>query len=198
MELIGVRSYRMGVRAESAAETGDRILDAVTTAFWERPSDQISLEGVALRAGVSVRTVIRRFGGKDGLLAAGVARELQRTRSERDEAPVGDTAGAVVVLIEHYEVMGDRVLKLLAEDEHVSGLREIVDMGRALHRDWCARVFAPALAGLSGVDRRRRLAQFVAICDVYMWKLLRRDAGLSRRQTELALVELLNPMVEGF
>jgi hypothetical protein len=29
-----------------------------------------------------------------------------------------------------------------------------------------------------------------------MWKLLRRDAGLSRRQTELALVELLNPILE--
>ena len=77
------------------------------------------------------------------------------------------------------------------------GLGEIVDMGRALHRDWCTRVFAPALAGLGGVERRRRLAQFVAVCDVYMWKLLRRDAGLSRRQTELALVELLTPMMEG-
>jgi AcrR family transcriptional regulator len=196
MELVGVRAYRMGARAESAAETGDRILDAVTTVFWERPSDQFSLDEVAMRAGVSVRTVIRRFGGKEGLLAAGVARELQRTRSERDEAPIGDPAGAVVVLVEHYEVMGDRVLKLLAEEQHVPGLREIVAMGRALHRDWCARVFAPALVGLGGVARRRRLAQFVAVCDVYMWKLLRRDAGLSRRQTELALVEMLNPMME--
>jgi hypothetical protein len=37
----------------------------------------------------------------------------------------------------------------------------------------------------------------VTVCDVYVWKLLRRDAGLSRRQTELALVELLEPMLEG-
>jgi hypothetical protein len=48
---------------------------------------------------------------------------------------------------------------------------------------------------LSGVKRQRRLAQFVAVCDVYTWKLLRRDAGLSRRQTQLALVELLTPMM---
>ena len=197
MELVGVRPYRMGVRAEVTEETGERILDAAAMVFWERPSDQISLEEVSLRAGVSVRTVIRRFGGKEGLLAAGVARELQRTRSERDEAPVGDPAAAVAVLVGHYEVTGDRVLKLLAEEGHLSSLSEIVDMGRALHRDWCARVFAPALAGLGGVERQRRLAQFVAVCDVYTWKLLRRDAGLSRRQTELALVELLNPMVEG-
>jgi hypothetical protein len=35
------------------------------------------------------------------------------------------------------------------------------------------------------------------VCDVYTWKLLRRDAGLSRRQTELALLELLGPLLEG-
>jgi AcrR family transcriptional regulator len=197
MESVGVRPYRMGVRADATAETGERILDAATMVFWERPSDQISLDEVSRRAGVSVRTVIRRFGGKEGLLAAGVARELRRTRSQRDEAPVGDVAAAVAVLVEHYEVIGDRVLKLLAEKEHVSSLTEIVDLGRALHRDWCARVFAPALAGLRGVKRQRRLAQLVAVCDVHMWKLLRRDAGLSRRQTELALFELLNPMLEG-
>jgi AcrR family transcriptional regulator len=197
MESVGVRPYRMGVRAEATAETGERILAAAATVFWERPSDQISLEEVSRRAGVSVRTVIRRFGGKEGLLAAGVARELQRTRTERDAAPVGDIAAAVAVLVEHYEVTGDRVLKLLAEEQRLSSLSEIVDLGRALHRDWCARVFAPVLAGLGGVDRRRRLAQLVALCDVSTWKLLRRDAGLSRSQTELALVELLNPMVEG-
>jgi hypothetical protein len=100
-------------------------------------------------------------------------------------------------LVEHYEGTGDQVLKLLAEEEHVPGMREIVTMGRELHRNWCARVFAPALTGLGGAHRRRRLAQLVAVCDVYTWKLLRRDAGLSRSQTELALVEMLNPMLGG-
>ena len=65
-----------------------------------------------------------------------------------------------------------------------------------LHREWCARVFAEALVGLKSTDRKRRLAQVVAICDVYMWKLLHRDAGLSRDQTELALIELLTPLTK--
>jgi hypothetical protein len=46
------------------------------------------------------------------------------------------------------------------------------------------------------LERERRLAQFVALCDVYTWKLLRRDARLSRSQTELAMTELLNPLLE--
>src|SRR5215217_4560430 len=150
------RPYRMVARAESAAATGERILDAAVDVFWELPGEQLSLDEVARRAG-----------------------------------------GAVRVLVDHYEAMGDRVLRLLADEERLPSLRAIADRGRVLHRDWCARVFAPALEGRVGVQRRRRLAQLVAICDIYSWKLLRRDAGLSRRQTELALVELLEPLLEG-
>ena len=190
------RPYRQVARAEAAAATGERILDAAVEVFWDLPWDQVSLDEVARRAEVTVQTVIRRFGGKEGLLVEASAREGQRITAQRDTAPAGDTADAVRVLLDHYESHGDRVLKLLSEEQRIAPLREILDEGRAYHRDWCARVFAPVLDGHAGVDRRRRLAQFVAICDVYMWKLLRRDVGLSRRQTELALVELLQAIVD--
>ena len=187
----------MVARAESAAATGERILDAAVELFWDLPYEQHTLDEVARRAGVSVQTVIRRFGHGADLFAAAAAREAERVRRQRAEAPVGDTAGAVRVLVDHYESLGDRVLKLLAEEQRVPELHDIAEAGRALHREWCARVFEPGLEGRRGVERSRRLAQLVAICDVYTWKLLRRDAGLSRRQTELALVELLEPLLEG-
>ena len=185
----------MVARAEAAAATAERILDAAVELFWERPSDRISFDEVAERAGVSVQTVIRRFESKDGLFAAAAEREAERVRRQRD-APIGDVAAAVSVLADHYETLGDRVLRLLAEEDRVPQIREMTDQGRELHREWCARVFAPALARRTGAARRRRLAELVAVCDVYTWKLLRRDAGLSRNQTELALVELLNPILE--
>jgi AcrR family transcriptional regulator len=197
IESVGRRPYRMGARAASAAATGERILDAAVEVFWEQPAEQLSLDEVARRAGVSVQTVIRRFGNKEGLFTAAGERESERIRRQRDEAPVGDVAGAARVMVEHYEARGDLVVKLLAEEHRVPRLAEIADRGRVVHREWCARVFAPALAGRSGVERQRRLAQLVAVCDVYTWKLLRRDAGLSRQQTELALVELLTPLMEG-
>ena len=187
----------MVARAEVAATTAERILDAAVEVFWELPTDQVSLDEVARRAGVTVQTVIRRFGGRDGLLAAAVERESEKIRLQRDEAVAGDPGGTIRVLVEHYEVMGDRVLKMLAEEERVPALRAIVDRGRALHRAWCARAFAPAVARLRGSERERRLAQFATVCDVYTWKLLRRDAGLSRRQTELAVLELLDPLLGG-
>lgn len=187
----------MAARAEAAAATAERILDAAVEVFWERPTDRISLDEVAARAGVSVQTVIRRFGGRRGLLAAAAARESERVRREREGAPVGDVPGAVAVLVGHYEATGDRVLRMLAEEQRDEGLRAVADNGRRMHREWCARVFAPALEGLTGPARRCRLAQLVALCDVYTWKLLRRDAGLGRREVERALVELLSPIAGG-
>jgi AcrR family transcriptional regulator len=191
------RSYQMTSRAEAATANGERILDAAVAVFWDLPYAQVSLEEIARRADVSAQTVIRRFGGRDGLLAAAAERESERAARQRNETPAGDLAAAARMLVEHYEALGDRVLKMLGEEDRVPALSAIADRGRALHREWCARVFAAGLESRSGAERRRRLAQFVAVCDVYMWKLLRGDAGLSRRQTELALVELLEPMMEG-
>jgi AcrR family transcriptional regulator len=190
------RRYRMQARAEAAAATGERILDAAVEVFWERQGEQLSLDEVARRADVTVRTVIRRFGGREGLLAAAIDRETERVRRERARAPEGDVAAAVHVLLDSYEATGDRMMGVLADEQRVPALAGITERGRALHRDWCARVFAPALTGRTGVERERRLAQLVAVCDLYVWKVLRRDMALSRRQTELALVELLTPLLE--
>jgi hypothetical protein len=41
------RPYRMAARAESAAATGERILDAAVELFWASPGEPVSLEGVA-------------------------------------------------------------------------------------------------------------------------------------------------------
>jgi AcrR family transcriptional regulator len=152
---------------------------------------------VARRAGVSLQTVIRRFGGKQGLFAAAAERETERVRRQRGQAPVGDVPGAVRNLLDHYEQLGTRVLRLLAQEDRSPTLRALAEQGRAYHADWCQRVFAPALEGLEGAQRARRLAQLIAVTDVLTWKLLRHDRHLSRRQTELALIELLQPLTGG-
>ena len=186
----------MRARAAAAAATAEGILDAAVQVFWELPTDQFSLNQVARHAGVTVQTVIRRFGGREGLIAAAARRETIRVEAQRAHAPVDDLDRAVAVLVDHYEELGDRVVKMLAEEARNPGLRQISEHGRQVHRAWCERVFAPTLTRVALADRSRRLAQLVAVCDVYTWKLLRRQAGLSRQQTELAMVELLQPLLE--
>lgn len=187
----------MGSRAAAAAATGARILDAAEALFWERPMREITLDQVAERAGVTAQTVIRRFQSKDGLFEAAAERQTGRVVEQREAAPAGDLEAAVRVLVGHYEELGDRVLRLLGEEDQVPTLRRVADRGRDHHRGWCERVFEAALADLRGAARARRLAQLIAVTDVYTWKLLRRDRALSRRQTELAMRELLEPLTAG-
>ncbi len=193
-DLGNKRVYRMEARAEAAAETGRRILQATMGLYMERFYDQVSLEDVAERAGVTVQTVLRRFGSKEELIFAAAEEARRRVRSQRDRAPVGDVAGAVKVLVETYEEHGERYLRLLAQEERVPAFRLITNTGRAHHYGWVERVFAPLLAERTGAQRERLLAQLIAICDLYFWKLLRRDLGLSREQTELTVIEAITAL----
>jgi AcrR family transcriptional regulator len=183
-------------RARSTERTRTGILDAATTIFWDEPSRELTLEAIARAAGVTVQTVIRHFGGRDGVFQAAVEREMGRTSHERDPAAVATPHEAVRQVVAHYERLGDRAVRLLAEEHRSQTVASVVASGRAFHRSWCEQVFATSLSGLSGSWRARRLAQLIAVCDVYTWKLLRRDAGLDRTSTELAMVELITPLLE--
>ena len=191
LDIQDKRPYRMGARAEAAEETRRRIMDAVIGLHMERYYDQISLDDVAKRAGVTVQTVLRRFGSKDGLIDAASEVARERVVSQRSEAPVGDIVGAVENLVDHYEEWGESSLRLLAQEDRVPAFRKATDAGRALHYEWVERTFEPLLAERGGEDRRRLLAQLIAVCDVYFWKILSRDLGLSREQTALALREMI-------
>ena len=185
------RPYVQTARARSVALTGERILDAALARFAAADYDEVTLDQVAADAGVTVQTVLRRFDSKEGVVRALSDRIRAQVLAQRGEAPVGDLAGAVANLAEHYELEGDLVLHLLRQELRVPAYAEVTARGRRLHADWCARVFAPWLDGLDEVDRRRRTAQVVAVCDVHTWSVLRRQEGLSQRQVELALAELL-------
>lgn len=181
----------MRARAVSAAATGDRILEAARTRLLIEPYDETTLDDIAADAGVTVQTVLRRFGSKDGLVRAIIERIGEEAIAQRDVAPAGDVVGAVAVLIEHYEQLGDMVMQVLRQELRVPVFAEFTEIGRAYHRDWVARVFAPWLDTRVDAGRERLHAQLVAACDVYTWFLLRRQCGLSRRSAEHAIGELV-------
>lgn len=186
------RQYRMKVRAEASEETGQRILEAAQQLFGELLYDHVSLQAVAERAGVGVQTVIRRFTSKEQLFAAVVQWTSRQIRAERDQAPIGDVSEAVRNLIDSYERWGDHVLNRLAQEQRTPAIREVSDAGRHYHHAWVERSFGPLLADGPTSERKQRLAQLVALTDLYVWKVLRRDLGLSRDETEIAVRDLVN------
>jgi AcrR family transcriptional regulator len=190
------RKYRGTVQAEVAALTRQRIIEAALALLDTRWVDQITLEEVANRAGVTVQTIIRHFGSKDGLFSAAGCAANDYGALHRLDAPVGDVPGAVFILVEHYEAVGDRIIRVLAQRGRYPEIDTALDERRLKHRQWVERVFAPNLADCEGPGRVRLLAQLVAICDVHLWKMLRRDGGLSREQTETALQEMITALFQ--
>jgi AcrR family transcriptional regulator len=190
------RQYRMQARARSTEETREAILEAVEIAFEELFYDEITLAVIAERAGVSVQTVLRHFDNKEGLFMASMLHVGGKMARDRDLVPAGDVQGIVDDLVDHYENFGNRLLRMLAQEEREPALRQLADLGRTFHVEWCKQAFAPALKGLRGAKRERRLAQIVAGTDIYIWKLLRRDRELSVPQTKLAMRELLEPLMK--
>ena len=188
------RAYSMTTRAEAAERTRIRILDATVELTGTMLVSDISLENVAASAGVSVQTVLRRFGNRDGLLDA--AGEHARTVvAEERLVPVGDVDAAVRTVVAHYERRGDAVILLLAQERTDERIRSITDEGRRFHVGWVEDVFAPYLPS-GRAAREEPVGLLVVATDVYTWKLLRRDQGASRAVTEQRMVRLVRAVLD--
>lgn len=187
------RTYRMDARAQAARENERRILEAAFEAFFHEYYDVVTLREIADAAEVTEQTVLRKFGSKEELLSAVVTELGARFRGPRGNAEPGDYRQAVAESVEANEQMGREILHVLAQEDRTPALRRATEVGRANHRAVTAEVFSPWLPAGDDADHGRLLAPFVVILDVFTWRLLRLDQGLSREVTERVLVE----MVEG-
>jgi AcrR family transcriptional regulator len=181
----------MQARAASAEATRRRVLDTVVSLLKTRFRSEIRLEDVAAGAHVTVQTIINIFRGRSALLEQAFEELLRNLRAQRLRADPGDVEGAVAALIEHYERFGDLVIRNLAENVD----SELIEAGRVGHRQWVQRQFAPQMTKLEPKKRRLLIDQLVCACDVYTWKLLRRDMGRSRADTESTILTTVNAIV---
>jgi len=159
--------------------------------------DEITLDQIAGDAGVTVQTVIRRFGGKDGLLADAVQALGRQITASREAVP-GDVPLLVRRLMDDYEQTGDPILRLLALEPRYPALSEFLDTGRRFHRDWISNLFEADLSRLDAASRKRALDALVIVTDVYTWKLLRRDMGRSVSATRETMAQLVEAAVSKF
>ncbi|MFN2465840.1 MAG: TetR/AcrR family transcriptional regulator [Candidatus Dormibacteria bacterium] len=185
------RPYRMVARAAAAEATVSRLLEVAVDLFTEKPYDDVSLDEIASLAGVTKRTLLRRFGSKEALFVAAMEGARKEMISLRGTTAVGDIPAAVAGLLDQYERWGANRLRMLSQEDRIPVITEHVKGGRRWHWQWVERTFAPLIRNLERAPKKRRIASIVAITDVYTWKLLRRDLGLSRADTELILVDLI-------
>jgi len=188
------RQYRMKVRARRSEATARRILEMARERFLTRSFEDVTLAEIAEAAGVTVPTLIAHFGRKDELFVAACEDWALGMIEFREEAPVGDHAGAVRNLFDGYEAKGEFILHLLAEENRFPTVREITDGGRRYHRAWVEKVFAPSLKPLRGARREELTVQLIVATDLLTWKQLRLDMEKSRTKAETTVVRMLDAL----
>lgn len=190
------RTYRQGARADAAAATASRIIDVFIARLMHQWFDEITLDQVAGDAGVTVQTVVRRFGGKEGLLAAAIEPFGDGVRATRGAHP-RDIPGLARGLLEDYEKTGDAIIRLLAlEPRYPAALAPALQVGRAGHRDWLAHALEEPLGRIDATRRRQALDALVIATDVYAWKLLRRDMGRSVPATQATMACMVRAILD--
>jgi len=187
----------MRARAAASEATRSSILDAAAAEVWCRRVGDVRLDDIAERAKVTVQTVLRVFGTRAKLIDAACEAIGNRIREQRSAAPPGDIPGTVHALFDHYEEMGDFVIRNLAEEDQVPEMKGWLENGRKAHRRSMQRQFGPWLESRKSSERRETLDCLVAACDVYTWKLFRRDMGRSRNESEALVRQMLSGILGG-
>jgi AcrR family transcriptional regulator len=188
------RRYTQDARARSAEDTARRIVEAFLSRLMAQWYDEITLDRIAEDAGVTVQTVVRRFGGKEGLLARSVGTLSGQINAQR-ATPPGDIRGAVRNLVADYERTGDAVVRLLALEPRHPAIKETLGFGRGEHRRCVSEAFAGVLGTLDAAARERALDALVIATDVYAWKLLRRDMGRGRDATAATIESMIRAVL---
>ena len=111
----GARTYRSELRAQQAATTRQRILDA-TVRVMARGLADVTVPAVARESGVSVPTVYRHFGTKRDLLAALQPHLLQRAGIDVTAVPtsIDELRGTLESLLGRMDGIDDEMRAALA------------------------------------------------------------------------------------
>lgn len=179
---ITTRGYDNTTRAASMEATRASILRAAFELSGEKLSTEIVLADVAERAETTVKTVLRHFGSREALFEAVIDYAREEIVDERT-APAGDIDAAIAAVHGHYERRANWVLRMLEQERSDPRIHTIVEGGRRVHREWVMATFAPQLVRVAVGEREASVDLLVVVTDIYTWKILRRDIGLTGAET---------------
>lgn len=192
--------YEQRLRAETAEATRRRVLDALYDRLREAPSQPVSLDEVARRAGVARSTVYLVFGSRTGLFdaltdhlltGAGYERILASVRDPDPRLSLrGGITGGVEMYAAHHEVF--RILSSMAKlDPEGAGAAidraearraaGMISLGRRLHE---AGLLHEGMTAEGAADRIWLFAGFDA------FDTLATHRGLSAEDAAALLVDM--------
>ena len=186
------RAYDMTRRSQGAEGTRRRIAAAALALYKERDYDDVSLNDIARAAGVSHQTVLNHCESKTGVLLAAADVFREEVEAFEADATPGDVASVVHATCARYEAFGDANARWGAMSARSPEVAEALAVGMRHLQAWLREMFAEFLPGDDEPEEQQRVVFGLhAALDVFTWKLMRRDLGLSQQRTEQQLTDLV-------
>jgi AcrR family transcriptional regulator len=193
------RAYEQKARAESAAETRRRILDATYACLRKEPSTAPAVGAIAGRAGVARSTVYLAFGGRAGLFDA-FAQELwersglpnlQKAVNVPDarEGVLGGIRAGVDIFAADRDVFNALFAMTRLDPEAVGGAIKRMEGRRADGMAWASRRLARQKQLKPGVSARRAAHVLWLVASFEAFDLLYTGRGLSARESGQILAD---------
>ena len=197
------RSYT-GRRRRGSPESVDRVLDAAARLIRDDAFHTATMEELAAAAGVSRATVFNRFGSKLGVLQALFRRGMEGPEMQAiiDALAIEDPDAALEAVIEAasaiWEAYGEVHLQLQAVGTLEPEATTLVDQQRGQQRaeiEELVRRLAKAGRLRSGISQTRAAATLHMLTSLESFVWLRRDYGLSLRQTRETIAGLARTLL---
>jgi AcrR family transcriptional regulator len=172
------RSYDNRLRQEHAEQTRERILEALAEELGDVPLDELSVSGVARRAGVSEPTVYRHFPNRQAMLDAFVARWRAQPAGPRLTS-LAELADQVPDVFAHFEA--NRRMVVAANRPHSIASKTDAP-SRARRMRAFQELAAPAVAHLEPDAAAAITAIIRQVFSSRTWVSLVEEYGLSPEQ----------------
>jgi len=191
----------MTKRAEDLDATRRELVQATLDVAAEGGIDALTMQAVANRADVAVRTVYNYFDSREALIAAAMDRLTARTREavERIEVPDGSPRERLLAFVSayvaSYEDQG-ATLPVVFGSVHVPMVREVVEEMRAWRRRELQRILRSAeRAGALSVSVREALAVCYLATAYATYSTMVGDLQVSPESARVSLVEMVDRAV---
>jgi AcrR family transcriptional regulator len=171
------------------AEHTRRRIVAATRALLEETYALPKVAEIALRAGVSVRSVFQHFQEVESLFLV-VFDEILHEAEEQWQPvePTGPLTARIDMLVARRAALCEHVLSVrfaaISMEASSPAMSERAKVARALARQHIERAFRPELDRLAPADRRQTLDALRAALDWDMWMNMRRIHGLSVEEAQ--------------
>jgi AcrR family transcriptional regulator len=181
----------------------DRSRQAILRAYIELVNEthrQPTALQIAERAGCSLRLIFQHFADLPSLTLAAAQIGYAQARARGDAAKLdGDRQTRIRTHMErrarNCEAWQPLWSIAIALKDQSAEFRHLAGLVRKATLDRLAAIYAPELASLSEVDRRRLLIALEAITDYQSWARLRDDHGLSVEQAVASWVAIVDRML---